>query len=167
MYCRPALRRALAILSGVALVGVSVAGAQGTSPKPSGGDRHCVVNSSGIDFGVYDTLDIAPTDATGSITYSCSQGGGALNVVVTIGRGLAGSFDRAMSNGQEHLGYNVYLDVGHTRIWGDGSSGTATLTDKVPGNDHPTTATVFGRLFPRQNVGSGRYVDSLVVTMQF
>jgi len=166
MHCRPALISALAAVIGTALVGGGAAGAQGTLTKSPGGDRHCVINSSGIDFGVCDTLDATPTDATGSITYSCSQGGGALNVIVAIDRGLAGSFDRAISNGQGRLGYNVYLDVGHTRIWGDGSSGTATLTDKVPGNDHPITATAFGRVFPRQNVGSGRYVDSLVVTMQ-
>jgi spore coat protein U-like protein len=42
-----------------------------------------------------------------------------------------------------------------------------TLQDKIPGNSQPITTTAYGRLFPRQNVGSGRYVDGLVVTMEF
>ena len=166
MHRRSAVGRALAAAIVSCLVGVAAADAQ-KRPTPTAKPRDCTINASGVDFGVYDTLNLAPTDATGSVTYSCSQGGGALNVIITIDRGLAGSFNRQMTNGTDRLGYNVYLDVGHTQIWGDGSGGTVTLQDKIPGNNHPITATAYGRLFPRQNVGSGRYVDGLVVTMQF
>lgn len=127
--------------------------------------RECTIAASGVDFGIYDTLDAVPDDATGSVTYSCTKGGGA--VVISIDRGSSGSFDRSMSGGADRLSYNLYLDVGHTRIWGDGSSGTATLEDKVPANGKPITETVYGRVFPRQSVASGRYTDALVVTMQF
>jgi spore coat protein U-like protein len=146
------------------VLGAASASAQKGSGKPG---RQCTVGASGIDFGMYDTLNHSPTDVTGTVTYSCTQGGGALNIVITLDRGSSGSFSRSMTNGQERLNYNVYLDVGHTRIWGDGSSGTSTLTDKVPGNDHLITATAYGRVFPGQNVSAGRYVDGLTVTLQF
>lgn len=129
--------------------------------------KSCTISASGVDFGVYDTLNLSPTDATGSITYVCSQGNGASNVIVTIDQGRAGSFDRTMTSAGETLRYNLYLDVGRTQIWGDGSGGTATLQDKVPAHGKPTTATVFGRLAPKQNVGAGLYTDGLVVTIQF
>jgi spore coat protein U-like protein len=129
--------------------------------------RDCTVGASGVEFGLYDTLTSTPTDATGSITYACTQGNGTVNVVISIDRGRSGSFNRAMSSGLEQMSYNLYLDVGHTQIWGDGSSGTTTLQDKVPGNNHPVTATVYGRVFPQQNVGNGRYTDALTVTLQF
>ena len=161
-----ALRRALAAAIACWCVGTGSADAQ-KKPSPAAKPRDCTIDASGIDFGLYDTLNTAPTDATGSVTYSCTQGGGALNVIVTIDRGFAGSFSRQMSNGQDRLSYNVYLDVGHTQIWGDGSNGTLTLQDKIPGNTKPISVTAYGRLFPRQNVGSGRFVDGLVVTMQF
>ena len=132
-----------------------------------GGNRQCTITDTGVDFGNYDTLNATPTDSTGTISYSCSQGGGALNVVITISRGLSGTFSRAMSNGSDRLQYNLYLDAGFTRIWGDGSQGTETLSDKIPGNSHQITAIVYGRVFPRQNVGTGVFVDRLTVTMVF
>ncbi len=156
----------LKVMIGAGVLAAAFAGdaafAQKNKPQ-----RECTVSASGVDFGLYDTLSRTPTDTSGSVSYACSQGGGALSVVISIDRGQSGSFDRAMSNGSERLGYNLFLDVGHTRVWGDGSSGTVTLQDKVPGNDKPISATVYGRVFPRQNVGSGRYTDSLLVTLQF
>jgi len=145
----------------VAAVCVCRAGAQRISLR----DRECVITATGVDFGVYDTLDAAPTDATGSLAIGCQKGGGV--VIVTIDRGSSGSFDRSMAGGPDRLSYNLFIDVGHTLIWGDGSSGTSTLEDKIPGNSKPVTHTVYGRVFPRQRVASGRYTDSLVVTLQF
>ena len=144
-----------------------LAGAQPQArPRPN---KSCTISASSVEFGIYDTLNGTPTDSTGSVTYACSskQVQRSQNVIISIDRGRAGSFDRAMTGPGEQLHYNLYLDVGRTQIWGDGSSGTVTLQDKVPPNGTPTTATVYGRVVPRQNVSAGRYTDGLVVTIQF
>jgi spore coat protein U-like protein len=125
--------------------------------------KTCTVSASGVDFGIYDTLSVTPLDATGTVTYSCSNA--LAKVTISIDRGTSGTFDRSMRSGQERLSYNLYLDVGHTQIWGDGSSGT--LTFQTTASRTAVSATVYGRIFPGQKVSWGRYGDSLLVTMLF
>jgi spore coat protein U-like protein len=151
----------------LSVMGLDFFGLQRKPPAPTAGTRTCAITATGVDFGVYETTNSVPADSTGTITYSCSQGGGALNVTVTIDSGFGASFNRTMTNGTDRMNYNLYLDAGRTTIWGDGSSGTNVLTDKVPGNSKQITATVYGRVFPRQNVGSGQYADGLTVTLLF
>lgn len=163
------MKAPLAAIAALCAIGIGAEAVQRgpVRPSPLRGDRECSIAATGVDFGLYDTVNVTPADSTGTISYGCSQGGGALNVVITIDRGFAGSFNRTMTNGTDRLKYNLYLDVGHTIIWGDGSAGTQPLNDKVPGNSSLITATVYGRVFPRQNVGSGVYADGLTVTMLF
>ena len=152
----------------VVLLGISVGTAEPQKkPAPQAADRTCTVTATGVDFGVYDTINASPNDSTGNISYACSSGGGALSVTVTIDQGLSSTFDRTMTNGTDRLNYNLYLDAGRTKIWGDGTRGTTALTDKVPGNNVAITAVVYGRIFARQEVGTGQYADGLIVTMVF
>ena len=124
----------------------------------------CTVESSGIEFGVYDPLDATPLDATGGIAYTCSTGT-AIAIVMTAGN--EGSFDRRMTSGAETLSYNLYIDSARTRVWGDGALGTGTYVDLDPPDNAEVDVTVYGRIPARQSVAEGRYTDSLMVMMIF
>ena len=79
-----------------------------------------------------------------------------------------GFFPRRMRNavGADTLDYNFYADVGATSIWGDGTGGTATRSQKVNRNA-PWSVTFYGRIAPNQDVAPGSYADTLTITIVF
>jgi spore coat protein U-like protein len=74
-----------------------------------------------------------------------------------------------MSRGSELLRYNVYQDSARTRVWGDNSESTVTLVDRyvLTSSQIQRSYPVYARILPRQNVRTGTYLDSLVVTLHF
>ena len=124
----------------------------------------CTIESSGIEFGIYDPLDSVPLDATGGITYTCST---QMAVVIVMTTGDGGSFDRRMASGSDTLAYNLYVDSARTRVWGDGAFGTATHVDLSPPKDASVGVTVYGRIPAGQDVAEGRYTDNLMLVMVF
>jgi len=124
----------------------------------------CTIESSGIEFGVYDPLDSTPLDATGGITYTCST---QVAIAIVMTAGSSGSFDRRMTSGSDTLAYNLYLDSARTKVWGDGALGTATHVDLSPPQDSSVDVRVYGRIPARQDVADGRYTDDLMAVMVF
>jgi len=124
----------------------------------------CTVESSGLEFGVYDPLDPSPLDATGGIAYTCST---QVVVAIAITTGNGGSFERSMGSGTDTLSYNLYLDSARTKVWGDGALGTGTHVDLDPPKNAEVDVPVYGRIPARQSVADGRYTDNLMVAMVF
>lgn len=83
----------------------------------------CTIESSGIEFGLYDPLDAAPLDATGGITYTRST---QVAVVIVMTTGDGGAFDRWMSSGSDTLSYYLCVDSARTKVRGDRSSKLST-----------------------------------------
>lgn len=131
-------------------------------PTAARADR-CKIDSVGaIAFGQYDLFGTAPTDATGSIGYSCSATPGP---VISLSPGSSGSFNmRTMLRGSSVLQYNVYIDAGCRSVFGDGTGGTATFN---AANARWQVVTLYGRILPGQSVPAGTYSDSLVATLNF
>ena len=135
---------------------------------------NCTINvPNGMNFGVYDALNAAALTATTNMSYTCTNvtGQGALkNVSIFLGAGSSGSYNpRAMARvgGGATIQYNLYQDTATTVPWGDGTNGTNQLTFNVPPNGQPQTVTIYGRIFPLQNVWSGEYVDTITVTIDW
>ena len=124
----------------------------------------CTIDSSGLEFGLYDPLDPSPLDGTGGITYTCST---HVAVTILITAGTSGSFDRTMSGGSDKLAYNLYQDAAHTKVWGDGALGTSVYVDLNPPQNAAVGVPVYGRIPARQSVAEGRYTDSLEIVMIF
>ena len=141
-----------------ALVLLAAAGGARAVPSCKG------LATTSVAFGAYNPISATPTDSVGTISYFCP---GALAPVISINAGSGGGFSpRQMSSAfTDLLGYNLYLDAARTIVWGDGTGGTST----APGitSTKPATANVYGRIFPRQSVGSGSYSDTLTVTINF
>ena len=124
----------------------------------------CTIDSSGLEFGVYDPLDPSPLDGTGGITYTCSA---HIVVAIVMTPGSSGTAERTMTGGADTLAYNLYLDSARTKVWGDGTLGTATYVDLNPPIDSTVGVPVYGRIPARQSVSEGRYTDNLTVVMVF
>jgi spore coat protein U-like protein len=74
-----------------------------------------------------------------------------------------------MSFSSNQLQYNLFTDALHTIIWGDGSSGTSSVSDSYILNLLSTTRnyTVYGQIPASQNVAVGAYTDSIIATVTF
>ncbi|MGR9116059.1 MAG: Csu type fimbrial protein [Gammaproteobacteria bacterium] len=132
----------------------------------------CSVSASGIAFGVYDPSNPAPTAATGTIQTTCTVLLVAVDAQtnISLNTGASGTFSpRSMSNGSSLLNYNLYQDAAHTIVWGDGSGGTAIVTDNNLIQVLGTTVehTVYGLIPDAQFVGAGAYSDTITVTVEF
>jgi spore coat protein U-like protein len=124
-----------------------------------------ITNITHVNFGNYDVADLIPKDAIGSITINCDK-----RTIVTISLNR-GAFSPNFSNRymkhltlNDLLSYNLYTNVSRTTIWGDGTGGSSTLTIEVK-NNRPSTATIYGRITPNQNVSAGNYSDTVTITI--
>ncbi|MBH0200187.1 MAG: spore coat protein U domain-containing protein [Nitrospira sp.] len=126
----------------------------------------CSVTTVGVAFGLYDVFSSSPLLSAGSVSVRCSGlGTGTEQVSISLSTGGSGSFNpRTLSQGSERLNYNLYLDPGHTQIWGNGTGGTVR---HVSVSKNPVTLTIFGRIPPGQDVTAGTYSDTIVVTIDY
>lgn len=153
---------ALAALGALgALFGASAAQAAG-----------CSIAASSLQFGPYDTLSLVPLDSVATVTVSCSgQPGEAVSYRIGVSAGGSGSTAarRLRGPGGAALDYNLFTNGARSLVWGDGSAGslfvgdTLSLTGGAQQRSHP----LYGRIFPRQNVGPGTYTDTLVISLEF
>jgi spore coat protein U-like protein len=128
----------------------------------------CTISVTSVAFGTYDTLSPTADDGTGALTVACHPSVSA--PIVTIEAGLSGSIlGRQMYSGATPLGYNLYSDAAHAILWGNGVVGSAvTLTGGVvSGGQRRFNRTIYGRIPALQNVATGVYSDSLVITVTF
>lgn len=126
----------------------------------------CTISTTSVNFGTYNVFSTTPLDSTGSVTYTCESKD--KNIVVTLDRGGAPTFNpRQMSKGSEKLNYNLYLNAARTTIWGDGTGGTSTHTDKNPTPFQAITVTIYGRVPASQDVTAGSYSNTVVATILF
>jgi spore coat protein U-like protein len=154
-----------------AAVRLAFAGALALSAVPAAA-LSCSLQSPGLVFGAYNPLSLAPVDSASSVTVTCTALPGA-SIVYTLrlGPGGSGSFSerRMRSAAQWALTYNLYTNPARTLVWGDGNGGSQVVSDALTlsapsaSRVHP----VYGRLFARQNVPPGTYVDTLVLTVDF
>lgn len=120
----------------------------------------CTVSATSVAFNPYNVFDTLSQDITGTVTIRCRPTA-AYSLSLSKGSGTFAS--RTLINGPYALGYNLYIDATRSTVWGDGSSGTST----VSGNDKDFTHTVYGRIPARQNVHAGSYTDTIVVTITY
>jgi spore coat protein U-like protein len=131
----------------------------------------CAVSASTLDFGVADTLERRPTRATSTISLRCTSG---VEYSIALDAGTAGGAtvaDRRMTRdgGAETLAYGLYTDATRRRVWGDGSSGSQTVSGTGSGTQRTESHTVYGELeLGRQDEPtSGQYRDTITVTVTF
>lgn len=126
---------------------------------------------SNLNFGVYMPLTPVDVNSTGRIRVTCRRGYGTFSI--QIGPGVSGNqASRALAHTttSELLYYNVYLDAGHSQIWGDGTPPTFMATGVRSFFDGRRTRifyTIYGSLFANQAPNPGNYRDSLYINVLF
>lgn len=148
---RTTLLRRILLTCTLACAGMSTAHAEG-----------CTVSTSGLNFGSYDVFSPLNDDITATINVNCPSGTG-YSLWLSTGTGTFSL--RTLTNGASVLAYNLYLDPTHLTIWGDGSSGTGTISGTGTGANVGTP--VYGRIPPGQNASVGSYADVITVTVTF
>ncbi|GAB4227476.1 MAG: hypothetical protein OHK0028_00180 [Deltaproteobacteria bacterium] len=126
------------------------------------------MSTTGLAFGPYDVFAPVPLDTTGTVTVACDRNP-PTNVTVSIGRSpvSGGFFPRRMRHAtlSDRLDYNLFTSPSLGTVWGDGSSGTATVFLRRVRRNRPATVTIYGRIPPGQNVSVGSYSDAVTVTI--
>ncbi|GMR04571.1 MAG: hypothetical protein BMS9Abin23_0469 [Thermodesulfobacteriota bacterium] len=127
----------------------------------------CTVTTTSVNFGSYDVFLTTATDVNGSVSVTCTDPG-RTRVTIAIGQSPnSGGFDpRQMKHSTlpDLLDYNLYKNRKRTRIWGDGTGGTFTVTRRVRQN-RTVTRNIYARITPAQDVSAGSYFDTLTVTI--
>jgi len=129
---------------------------------------------SPLNFGIYDTINALPGSTV--ITVSCTRSTGQAEVVpITIalssGPGSYAARQMNLISGPELMLYNLYTTLARTQVWGDGTAGTAVVTNTInlpgpPGNPPQTsTYTIFGLIGGNQNLPAGTYQTTAAITV--
>jgi spore coat protein U-like protein len=116
-----------------------------------------------MDFATHATNETAAISAQQTFNVTCTP-----NAAYTIGfsGGAAGDVNaRTMANGSDHVGYQLYKEVGHTNVWGLAS----TLRQGGTGNGTAQAYTVYGAVPTGANINvpAVNYTDTVVVDVTF
>jgi len=136
-------------------------------------NSNCLVSALPLNFGTY-TPNAGPLKVNTTINVNCTLGTKftvLLNAGATAGTSFAQRLLRNSTGGNsDTLQYNLYTSGGYGSIWGDGSSGTSTVTGFGAGTLTSVQETVYGLLADsaaNQNASAGTYTDTITVTVTF
>jgi spore coat protein U-like protein len=156
------MRKAIVLAALVALV---PAAAQAAS---------CTISATPDAFGTYIASKASPTDNTGTVTVTCNAAAQVVQYSIALNAGVnsGGSFsNRRMRNGTSFLSYQLYTNTTHTTVWGNGTGGTATVSDSyscVLCVNQRRNYLVYGRLPGLQWTASpGFHTDTITATVTF
>ncbi|MDR3501928.1 MAG: spore coat U domain-containing protein [Legionella sp.] len=133
----------------------------------------CTTTANTVAFGSYNPVSGTALTATGNVAVTCSALVAGLNVsyVIALNAGQNGSFSaRKMAMGSSLLQYNLYTSSTYTSVWGDGASGTSTVSDSYLLSLLSVTRNyaVYGSMPVSQNVVPGTsYADTITVTVTY
>jgi spore coat protein U-like protein len=160
--------RLLAAAAVLQVLGIATADAAAT----------CSLAATGVSFGAYDAALATPSDSVGSVTVTCSHvppgGGDSVSYALMLSPGFAGTFaPRTLVSTGGALQYNLYTDPARRTIWGNGIGGTGIVSGRltvgrgVGNSTRSQTYPIYGRIPPLQSVGTGNYLDTITVTIEF
>ena len=141
------------------------------APLPAMAALSCSTSAQAVAFGNYDPLSALATDSTGQVSVTCTNLINLfVNYTVDLSTGVSGTYaSRQLASGANRLNYNLYTDVTHLLVWGNGTSGTSHISAGFLVVLLGTTAnhTVYGRIPARQTAAVGSYTDTITVTVTF
>jgi spore coat protein U-like protein len=130
----------------------------------------CAISASSLDFGAFGVaLAERATDAVSTLSIRCTEG---TNYTVALDAGMGSGAtvaERRMTRdgGSELLRYGLYRDSLRSQPWGDGSSGTSTVSGTGSGTQSTNSHSVYGRLMAQPPPPDGKYRDTITATVTF
>lgn len=117
-----------------------------------------------LDFGTAGPL-MANVDSTSTISVTCTSGAGYnIGLDAGLNDGGLGINARAMTDGTDFVGYQLYQDATRTNVWGE-TIGTDTVASTGTGGAQAFT--VYGRVPPQATPPAGTYNDTVTVTVTY
>ena len=130
----------------------------------------CSASAQSVPFGNYNPFSLTATDATGTVTVTCTGISLLVSYTIKLSTGTSGSFTtRTMKLGGTSFNYNLYTNALRVTVWGDSTGGSFTITDGylITLGTVNRDYSVYGRLFAQQNVAPGLYSDTILVTVEY
>jgi len=126
---------------------------------------NCLVSATTLDFGSTGVLN-ANVDATNTISVTCTSGT-PWNATLSAGASAGGTvvLRKMTGPGGATVDYTIYRNSAHTEIWGDGTSGTYTVSGTGTGLAQAQTG--YGRVPPQTTPAAATYTDTIVVTITY
>lgn len=121
----------------------------------------CSVTATPVSFSPYPGKTVL---ANGSINVTCANG---TPYAVTVDGGTHGTVaSRNVGLSGNTVAYGLYTDATYTTQYGDGTSGTQTISGT--GNGATAITTVYGKLLPGVSLPpAGLYTDTVTVTVTY
>ena len=131
------------------------------------GSPSCTISATSVDFGNYNVFNGSALDSTGTITYRCNRTSRKHHHLAEQRpeHHLQSATD--VSRDARSLTYNLYRNAARTKIWGDGTGGTAVYSRANPPNNSNVNVTIYGRVPAGQDVSAGSYSDTVSATINF
>lgn len=120
----------------------------------------CTVSPENVNFGQYDPLSGAALDTAANIRVTCDA---ETAFEIALGPGGGSYAVRTMTGSAGTMAYNLYIDPQRLVVWGDGSSGSNTVSAISAGGDFA----VYARAPGGQNLRADSYVDAITVTVTY
>ena len=158
MYCLPVL--ALLILTSTVPV---FAAATGNLAISANVVSACTVGAGTLDFGAYAPLAGGDLDVQGAVKYTCTKNTVITSIALGPGANASGTTRRMKDAGTNYLTYELYSDSTRTTVW----SAVNTVGPITVPNKNEQTQNVYGRITAGQDVPSGTYTDTVLVTLNF
>lgn len=130
----------------------------------------CSASATSVSFGTYDPTSAAPDDTSATVRVDCTGVVALLgSVTISASAGASGNAaQRAMRQAANSLDYNLYINPARTVVFGNGSSGTQTITAPLNGLlIFGQSAFIYGRIPARQWASPGTYSDTIVITVTY
>ena len=127
----------------------------------------CTINVQSVNFGNYNPSSILSRNSIGNINLNCGLLFIALPYTLSLSTGEGSYEQRTMSSGINVLNYNLYTDLTHLSVWGNGTGGTAIVAGLGLTGIFTISHTIYGSIPAKQNVSVGNYSDSIVVTLTY
>jgi spore coat protein U-like protein len=133
---------------------------------------NCTITATGISF-TYDPIGANATTAataTGTVTIACTKGSGpSIGLSTGNNAGAVAGVTRAMANGTNRLGYELYQPTaapGNGGVWTD-IGGANPLNAGVSPSKAARSYTVEGSVPAGQDAAIGSYSDTITATVNF
>lgn len=135
----------------------------------------CTVTTAPLNFGTYDATSGAPTDATSTVSLTCTKNH---NIKISLDQGSSTAGTRTLvasaGGNTDVLTYDVFSDAGHTLQWGDGTTGGAAVTTDTDdaawtnaAASYSATFTLYGEMAAHQAATPDTYSDTLHVSIDY
>ena len=124
----------------------------------------CNLNVQAVALGNYDFLSRQPLNGVGHIIVTCDA---ATSYHISMSPGAGNYTNRLLSSGSHQLIYNLYTDINHIAVWGDGSGGSTSVSGNASGTGSSDDKIIYASVPDGQNPYLGAYSDAIVVTLEF